>query len=209
MLFKTLQIQIKCLDTSSISSSRKNLLQPLTDFIQSKVDAGQPIKLNFICTHNSRRSHLSQVWAQALGHFYNIKKLFCYSGGTEATKLYQTVKNTLEDQGFIFKFEKEESNKKYEVFFSNTEKSINTFSKVYDHKVNPVSNFAAVMTCSHADENCPFILGTEMRIPVMYEDPKLFDHTVLEKEKYRERSLQIAAEMKYVFSKIKLNEKEA
>jgi arsenate reductase len=75
--------------------------------------------------------------------------------------------------------------------------------------VNPVSNFAAVMTCSHADENCPFILGTEMRIPVMYEDPKLFDHTVLEKEKYRERSLQIAAEMKYVFSKIKLNEKEA
>ena len=82
MLFKTLQIQIKCLDTSSISSSRQNLLQPLIDFIQSKVDAGQPIKLNFICTHNSRRSHLSQVWAQALGHFYNIKTLFCYSGGT-------------------------------------------------------------------------------------------------------------------------------
>ena len=100
MLFKTLQIQIKCLDTSSISSSRKNLLQPLIDFIQAKVDAGQPIKLNFICTHNSRRSHLSQVWAQALGHFYNIKTLFCYSGGTESTALFPAAARALETSGF-------------------------------------------------------------------------------------------------------------
>ena len=85
----------------------------------------------------------------------------------------------------FLKLKKKESNKKYEVFFSNIEKPINTFSKVYDHKVNPVTNFAVVMTCSHADENCPFIPGAEKRISVMYEDPKLFDHTVLEKEKYR------------------------
>ena len=62
------------------------------------------------------------------------------------------------------------------------------------------------MTCSHADENCPLIPGAEKKISLMYEDPKLFDRTILEKEKYRERSLQIATEMKYVFSKIKLNE---
>ena len=203
MIYRNILDTVHNLNINSVSENRKILLDPLIGFIQNKKDLYEVIQLNFVCTHNSRRSHLAQIWAQTCATFFNVSKVVCYSGGTEATKLYRTVKDTLEDQGFIFKFEKEESNKKYEVFFSNTEKSINTFSKVYDHKVNPVSNFAAVMTCSHADENCPFILGTEMRIPVMYEDPKLFDHTVLEKEKYRERSLQIAAEMKYVFSKIK------
>jgi len=58
------------------------------------------------------------------------------------------------------------------------------------------------MTCDHADENCPFIPGTEQRIPVRYEDPKAFDNTPLEAEKYDERSVQIATEMFYVFSKI-------
>ena len=203
MIYRKILDTVHNLNINSVSENRKILLDPLIGFIQNKKDLYQVIQLNFVCTHNSRRSHLAQIWAQTCAGFFNVSKVVCYSGGTEATKLYRTVKDTLEDQGFIFKFEKEESNKKYEVFFSNTEKSINTFSKVYDHKVNPVTNFAVVMTCSHADENCPFIPGTEMRIPVMYEDPKLFDHTVLEKEKYRERSLQIAAEMKYVFSNIK------
>jgi len=203
MIYRKILDTVHNLNINSVSEDRKILLGPLVEFIQNKKDLYEVIQLNFVCTHNSRRSHLAQIWAQTCATFYNIPKLFCFSGGTEATKLYRSVKDTLEDQGFIFKTEKEESNKKYEVFFSNTEKSINTFSKVYDHKVNPVTNFAVVMTCSDADENCPIIPGAEKRISVMYEDPKLFDHTVLEKEKYRERSLQIAAEMKYVFSNIK------
>ena len=59
------------------------------------------------------------------------------------------------------------------------------------------------MTCSQADVGCPFIAGAEKRIPVTYEDPKAFDNTEIQNEKYRERSLQIAAEMFYVFSQIK------
>ena len=59
------------------------------------------------------------------------------------------------------------------------------------------------MTCSHAEENCPYIPGTEARIPVMYDDPKAFDGTALETAKYDERCQQIAAEMFYVFSQIK------
>ena len=203
MIYRKIFDTVHNLNINSVSEDRKILLDPLIVFIQNKKDLHEAIQLNFICTHNSRRSHLAQIWAQTCATFFNVPKVVCFSGGTEATKLYKTVKDTLEDQGFILKFEKEDSNKKYEVFFSNTEKSINIFSKVYDHKVNPVSNFAAVMTCSHADENCPIIPGAEKRISVMYEDPKFFDKSVLEKEKYKERSLQIATEMKYVFSKIK------
>ena len=203
MMHKKILDTVHNLNINSVNENRKILLDTLISYIQNKKDLNKVIQLNFICTHNSRRSHLAQIWAQTLARFFNVPKVVCYSGGTEATKLYRTVKDTLEDQGFIFKTTKEESNKKYEVFFSNLEKPINTFSKVYNHKVNPVTNFAVIMTCSHADENCPFIPGAEKRISVMYEDPKLFDHSILEKEKYRERSLQIATEMKYVFSTIK------
>ena len=59
------------------------------------------------------------------------------------------------------------------------------------------------MTCSHADENCPFIPGAEIRIPVRYDDPKAFDGTDLMEAKYLERSKEIATEMLYVFSKIR------
>ncbi len=73
--------------------------------------------------------------------------------------------------------------------------------KLDDH-FNPASDFAAVMTCSQADVGCPFITGAEKRIPVTYDDPKAFDQTPQQKEKYHERSLQIATEMHYVFSQI-------
>ena len=47
------------------------------------------------------------------------------------------------------------------------------------------------------------INGAEKRIPITYEDPKAYDNTPQQLEKYKERSLQIATEMKYVFSNIK------
>jgi len=203
MLFETLQTQIKSLDTSSISLSRQNLLQPLIDFIQSKVDAGQPIKLNFICTHNSRRSHLSQVWAQALGYFYNIKKLFCYSGGTESTALFPAAAKALEASGFKVDSQTQTKNPLYAIGFAAQQPPIKGFSKTYDHVENPKTAFAAILTCSQADNDCPYISGAEVRIPLPFEDPKAFDNTSQQAEKYRERSLQIATELKYVFSNIK------
>ena len=59
------------------------------------------------------------------------------------------------------------------------------------------------MTCSTADEGCPFIAGAEKRFPIRYDDPKTFDGTELMNEKYTERSLEIASEMFYVFSQLK------
>ena len=132
--------------------------------------------INFICTHNSRRSHLAQIWAQTCAAFYNIPKLFCFSGGTEATKLYQTIKDTLEEQGFIFlKLKKKGWNPRFShLFFKIRKNQLMVFQKFTIIKVNQVTNFAVVMTCSDADKNCPIIPGAEKRISVMYEDPKFF-----------------------------------
>ena len=161
----------------------------------------QPIKLNFICTHNSRRSQLGQVWAKAISAHYGIKTE-CFSGGTEETAFFKSAIDALRRAGFVIKSGAGQ-NAHSEVFYSEEDKPVICYSKVYDAPENPSENFAAVMTCSHADENCPFIAGSKARIPLDYKDPKEFDNTPQAEEKYDERSDQIASEMIYVFENIK------
>jgi arsenate reductase len=200
-----LQETIKSIQEISISDERKEVLQSLIDFIQGKLDAKEEIRLNFICTHNSRRSHLSQIWAQTMSFHYNIQNVFCYSGGTEATAMFPKVAETLNNQGFQIQKISSEDNPVYAVKYNVNSHPIICFSKTFDDVFNPESKFAAIMTCSSADEGCPFIAGAEKRLPIRYEDPKIFDGTDLMDVKYFERSIEIASEMNYVFSQIKNN----
>lgn len=201
-LLSTIENLISNLNFDSISEERKIVLQPLVDYIQTKVSNQQEIRLNLICTHNSRRSHLSQIWAQTAANYYGIQNVFCYSGGTEATAMFPMVAKTLSNQGFDIKTIAEGNNPVYAVKYSENEHPVICFSKTYDDSFNPQAEFAAIMTCSQADGGCPFIAGAEKRIPITFEDPKAFDNTPQQAEKYEERSVQIATEMKYVFSKI-------
>jgi arsenate reductase len=202
-LFTDIRHIIGSLNTETLSVERKLALQPLVDFIQTKISDQQDVRLNFICTHNSRRSHLAQVWAQAMASYFNTKNVFCYSGGTEATALFPVIVQTLENSGFKVKTISTGTNPIYSIKYTDNEPPIIGFSKTYDDDFNPQSEFAAVMTCSHADEGCPYISGTEQRIPVTFEDPKVFDNTPQQTKKYNERSIQIATELYFVFSQVK------
>lgn len=202
-IFSKIEETIKTLNLNSIPEERKNILQPLVDYIQSKADNDEAVRLNFICTHNSRRSHLSQIWAQVMATHFGTPKVFTYSGGTEATAMFPFVAETLKNQGFEISAISEGANPVYAIKYSQNAHPVIGFSKTYDHNFNPVSDFAAIMTCSQADAGCPFIAGAEKRIPITYDDPKEFDGSPQQKEKYRERSLQIATELFYLFSKIK------
>jgi arsenate reductase len=203
ILFPEIENVINTLNFGNISDERKIVLQPLIDFIQDKASNDKEIRLNLICTHNSRRSHLSQVWAQTAAAHYGIKNVFCYSGGTEATAMFPMAAKTLANQGFQIKTIAEGNNPVYAIKYAENEHPIIGFSKTFDDDFNPQSEFAAILTCSSADQGCPFIAGAEMRIPITFEDPKAFDNTPQQAEKYEERSLQIATEMFYVFSQIK------
>ena len=177
-----------------IPDNRKVILDKFKDYIQNKLEIGETPRLNFICTHNSRRSQFSQIWAQTAAAFFAID-VDCFSGGVELTAFNERAVASILRCGF--KVEKEgEINPKYSVYYDTKSKPIVAFSKLFDDTPSP---FAAVMTCAHADENCPFIPAAECRIPVRYDDPKAFDDTALEAEKYDERSIQIASEMFYVF----------
>jgi arsenate reductase len=203
-LFPEIETVISTLKFESISENHKIVLQPLVDYIQSKVSNGKEIRLNLICTHNSRRSHLSQVWAQTAAAHYDIKNVFCYSGGTEATAMFPMAAKTLAKQGFQIKTIAEGNNPIYAIKYAANAHPVIGFSKTFDDDFNPQSEFAAILTCSSADQGCPFIAGAEVRIPITFEDPKAFDNTPQQAEKYEERSLQIATEMFYVFSQINL-----
>ncbi len=199
-MFPNLQKTIKSLQAEIISEQRKSVLKPLIEYIQKKIDAQSEIRLNFICTHNSRRSHLSQIWAQTMAHRFGIENVVCYSGGTEATAMYPKIGETLEGQGFQILQLSGDENPVYAVKYAATKHPIICFSKTYDDAFNANSGFGAIMTCDSANEACPIVLGAEERFPVTYKDPKAFDGTPEQDEKYLERSKQIATEMYWAFS---------
>jgi len=186
----------------SIPEERKRLLQKLVKYIQEKKNENLEINLVYICTHNSRRSHFGQVWAAVAADFYGIDKVKSFSGGTETTAFNINAINALKRIGFEIIKNDDTANPEYEVKFGEG-MTLNCFSKTYNDETNPSSNFAAIMTCSDAEENCPFIPNVELRISTTYEDPKEFDNTSIQDEKYSERLKEIGREILYVFSEIK------
>lgn len=205
MLHPTLQATTESLvlQFDQIPTERKTLLMQLTRFIQQS-PVGRPVYLNFICTHNSRRSHIAQLWAQAAAHYFGVKDIVCISGGTEATAFNPRAVKAMKEVGFQITIERPGDNPMYQVSYSASTSSLAVFSKKYDDPFNNNPGFAAVMTCSHADENCPLVLGAKARIAITYDDPKEFDGTPLESAKYAERVQQIGREMLYSFSQLKL-----
>jgi arsenate reductase len=207
-LLSSLQKTIEKLtnEFSQIPNDRKPIIKELTDFIKNKSKSGDSINLNFICTHNSRRSHVSQLWAQAAAHLYDVKNVHCFSGGTEATAFNPRAVKAMQDAGFGIKVWSNGTNSEnpvYDVRFSEDASPLRVFSKKYDDPFNPSKDFAAIMTCSHADENCPLVIGATKRIALTYNDPKDFDGTAQEAEKYMERVHEIGKEILYAFSQLK------
>ena len=197
---ESIKILIRDLDFESISEERYTVLNSLVSYLKESEIQKKVPKLNFICTHNSRRSQFSQLWCTVMSHFYTFP-VECFSGGTAVTACNERTVASLKRFGFDIESTNNGENPIYVVSI-HEEIQLELYSKLFDAPENPSEDFAAVMTCSDADESCPIIPGCNERIPLRYEDPKLFDDTDLEETMYDKRSLQIAREMKYVFTKV-------
>ncbi len=194
---------IEGLDYSTISTERKELLEQTAQFIQTKVDQNERVNLVCVCTHNSRRSHLCQVWSKVASMHFRVRKVNSYSGGTEVTAVNQQIIKTLDAQGFTLITLSDSDNPIYALKYDEAAPPIHLFSKKYENPYNPNSNFIAFMNCDHADQNCPVVLGAENRFKINYLDPKRSDGTADQERIYLETSQLIATEMFYLFSKIK------
>src|SRR5699024_9540725 len=101
-MYKKLQEYISELEDgfNGIPASRKEELQKLAHFINRKVQKKEPIKLLFICTHNSRRSHFAQIWTSTAAYYYGVEEVKTYSGGTEVTAFNPRAVTAIKRAGF-------------------------------------------------------------------------------------------------------------
>lgn len=185
-----------------IPDNRKQTLNQLAEFVSLRAAEHQPTRLTFICTHNSRRSHLSQVWAAVAAEHFGITQVETYSGGTEATAFNPRAIAALQRAGLKIETVVNGKNPQYAVRFRDTDRPLVCFSKVYSDAPNPQTDFCAVMTCTQADKGCPVVAGCALRMALPFDDPKVADGTPEEANKYDERSRQICREMLYVFSQV-------
>ncbi len=184
--------------SKTLDKERQAVLGPLAEYIKQNKEKGQLI---FICTHNSRRSHFGQIWAHVAALEFGLLNLRTFSGGTEATAFHPNARAAIERAGIVIDTTSKDVNPLVKLSFGTSLQTIEVFSKAYDDEYNPKKNFAAVMTCSEADADCPIVSGASTRIPLHYQDPKVSDGTGHQDQTYDERCLQIASEMFYAFEK--------
>jgi hypothetical protein len=189
------------LQFDQIPADRKLVLDRLTSYIQGNLNAGKESLLMFICTHNSRRSHFGQILCALAADFYQVTGIQTFSAGTEVTAFHPNAIVALRSIGMEIQTADSNSNPHYIVSWSSTD-SLHAYSKLIDDEGNPKEHFVAIMTCTHAEQNCPFVVGADFRIGLSFDDPKAFDGTAQESEMYLARVHQIARELFYVFSRL-------
>lgn len=186
-----------------LTDDRKKLLLAIAAFMADELKANNTVNLNFICTHNSRRSQLAQVWAHYAISYYKLKNVYSFSGGTEATAFFSNTVKTLQEVGFEFRIKEfSHQNPVYELTSDKFTTPLIGFSKVYDNPINQ-KPFIAITTCNHADENCPFIPDAVKRFHLPFIDPKASDNEPNTLEVYKNTSKIIAGELRFVFKTVR------
>ena len=174
-------------------------LETLAEYIRFNSAAGKTSRLNFICTHNSRRSHFGQVMAQVLAAHLGLK-VETYSGGTEATAFHPNAVAAVRELGVTVERLDDGVNPHYRIVTGPVISE--TFSKIFSAASNPQRDFAAIMVCSSADAGCPFVPGAEKRISLPFEDPKTSDGTPQQAATYRERALEMGKSLAWAFKRV-------
>ncbi len=169
----------------------------LAEWIADRLRAGRPADVVVICTHNSRRSHMGQLWLQVGAAWYGLPGVRVWSGGTEATAFHPNAVAAARRFGFPIEQVAQGDNPRYELRLPGM-KPVLFFSKRFDHPFNPQRGFAAVMVCAEADEACPFVPGAVARFSLPFEDPKAADGRPEQDRVYDARFAQIGTEMLFV-----------
>ncbi len=186
-----------------IPSTRKNQLYHLAAEISKQIKEAGFVKVIFICTHNSRRSQLAEIWLHTACEYFGVEDIHTFSGGTEATSFNPRMVDAVRRFGFQLDTSNQSDNPVYVFQSASRTVSKKMFSKRYNHDFNPQNDYIAVMVCSEADEDCPVVIGAVARFAVPYEDPKAFDGSRREQIAYDNKVEEIGREMLYLVKMIK------
>ncbi len=179
-------------------AAHQERLQKLAGAVRKKLEGGAPADVLFVCTHNSRRSHMAQLLGLAAARRKGLP-VQTFSGGTEVTAFNPRAVAALRRVGFEISDGVGE-NPHYTVRIAPSAEPVQAFSKRITTPPNPTAGFVVVMTCSQADAACPIVQGAVSRVAVPYDDPKIADGTPEETARYDERVAQIGRDLAWVFA---------
>ena len=186
----------------AIASERRGELEALAGLVVESLGEDGSVGMNFICTHNSRRSHMAQLWAAAAFSRAGVAGTETFSGGTEATAFHPNAVAAMRRAGWQIVAFNPVENPVYQSTWGAGHEPIESFSKTFDHRSNPSDGFIAIMVCDDAAEACPLVAGAEHRVALTYVDPKVSDGTSEQEATYDERCAQIAREMVYLAGQV-------
>ena len=200
-LLDPLKKQLEAWSDEAPSPDRQAALAPLISWIRRRASESMAADIIFVCTHNSRRSHISQLWAQAAAHHAGLSHVVTWSGGTEATAFNPRAVRAMRGVGFMLTDTGERrssDNVLYKASYGEGHTAQRLFSKVYSDPSNPQAGFAAVMVCDSADAACPVVSGADQRTRLPFVDPKRSDGTDEEAEIYTQSCLEIGLTMAWL-----------
>lgn len=203
-MFPEIELMISklVLNFNSISSARKLQLDELACHLKLALSSSNKLNLLFVCTHNSRRSHMGQLWGRLAANYYKVENANSFSAGTEVTELNSNVIDMLQNNGFMVSTIQNVLNSAYVIEFG-VNQSLTCFSKLIDHEANPRRDFFALMMCTEAEANCPFVAGAIHRFGLPFDDPKAYDNTLKVSDAYLSTFEEIGVQILYLFNQIK------
>lgn len=190
-------------ELDQVPPERQALLRDIAAVVVARLTAGGTANLTFICTHNSRRSHMSEVWAQTAAYWFGLDRVRAFSGGTEVTACNCRTVLAMRRAGFAIETESGGENPRLLVRYAEDRPPVRAYSKLYNADANPKRDFIALMTCSKADRSCPVVEGAIARFPIHYMDPRLCDDTPEETAAYNARCREIAREMFFLMAEVR------
>ena len=156
----------QALENLVLDDQRTALLQTIAKSIIQLISEKRKINLNFICTHNSRRSQLAQVWSSYASSYFKLNKIESFSGGTEVSAFFRNTVKTLQEVGFIFQLiEFSHQNPYYSISSHQHVKPIIGFSKLVEHEINKKRyDDSELYCCSGIGGYCVIISPTNSTI---------------------------------------------
>lgn len=132
----------------------------------------RPIRVLFVCTHNSARSQMAEGWLRAMaGAYYEAA-----SAGTEATRVHPLAIRAMEEVGIDLR-----------------EHSSKTIDALRGERWDYV-----ITVCDSAYERCPLFSGETTRIHWSFNDPSQATGTDEDKlEKFRRVRDDILARLRH------------
>ena len=176
------------LNNFSPEIKQKDRLELIANELNKKIK--ETNVLVFLCTHNSRRSQICEVWGSIFSLIYK-KEILINSAGTIKTSVHKEIFNVLKKCGVSV-------NENEEIAFKNL--LIKLKSKTLDQI--DAKKFIAIMTCSDAEKSCPIDSRSVKNINMFFKDPKVYDNTKYMEEEYLKTNSNIAEELNYIFKRI-------